>query len=890
MRKLLGTLGKALVECLLAIVHLIAFLLAPFRIGRLLRVVSLPRFHEHRLRTTVTIFGVTIGVAVLVAVVLVNRSILGGVSATVDDLGGAADLQVSGGTAGIDETLVERTRAVPGVWKAVPVIQQTAILADARLKGERLMMLGSDFLSEDDKHFRRYASTELPEIEKDPLAFLDATSNIILGRGLAKRLGLSVHDKISVSTAHGIQQLEIWGLLEEEGVGSAFGGAIAVMYYPALQATFDRGHNIDRIDVALRPGADAAKTASLLKVALGDAYAIEPPARKGDRVAQMLKGVNIGLSMASAIALVVGMFLIYNTVTISVVQRRRELGTLRALGMKRGELLRLIMLEATLLGSVGSALGVALGVAISRTMVQLTTGAVNKMFLQVAVSDVQLDYRLLVGGFALGTLAATLAATVPAFRAGRTSPIATLRAGAVVAAATSGRRVRVSEIFGLLALASTRLLLEVPKIAGLPLGAFAAVGALLLGGALLLPRFIQFVHSALRGATASMGAMAMLANDNLPRDLGRTASTASALMVCVAMTAGFGAFIEGFSRSLSEWADQTFPGDIFITNADPLSGVSFRNVPMAESFGAALEAIPGVARIRRIRVAQLEYGDSPVKVISTDVKLFATRGKWDLLEGAQTEVVGSVAAGAVVVSENFSRHFGTHKGDRITLSTRNGSSQFEVAGVTLDYTSDIGTILLDRATYVANWADSRVDTFELHVAQGADVKAVQRQVLERYSDDHDLFVLTNREFHKEVMGTMDQVFALTHSLEFVAILVAVLGVLNALLASVLDRVREIGVMRALGTLRAQARRMIMIEAGLVGAIGVSAGVLVGIGLGHILLTHINLAQTGWYFPYVPPWRTLLETAVLVIPTAMLAGYYPARITAAMRVTEALGYE
>jgi putative ABC transport system permease protein len=210
--------------------------------------------------------------------------------------------------------------------------------------------------------------------------------------------------------------------------------------------------------------------------------------------------------------------------------------------------------------------------------------------------------------------------------------------------------------------------------------------------------------------------------------------------------------------------------------------------------------------------------------------------------------------------------------------------------VLVDYTSDSGSVLFDRATYVAAFQDTRVDTYELHLHQPANAERVRQRVNALFGESHDLFVLTNREFRAEVSRTTGQIFSLVRALELVALVVAVLGIVNAQLASVLDRVREIGVMRALGMRRRQVSRMIVIEAGLIGAIGTLAGVLLGVALGYVLLNHINLAQTGWYFPYHLSIASILEVSALTLPAAALAGFYPARAAARLVVTEALEYE
>jgi putative ABC transport system permease protein len=199
-------------------------------------------------------------------------------------------------------------------------------------------------------------------------------------------------------------------------------------------------------------------------------------------------------------------------------------------------------------------------------------------------------------------------------------------------------------------------------------------------------------------------------------------------------------------------------------------------------------------------------------------------------------------------------------------------------------------VLFERAIYTEVFGDSRVDTYELYLKPGSDAQVIQRRVNERYGVDRDLFVLTNSEFRAEVSTTTEQVFTLVRALEIVALLVAVLGIVNAQLANVLDRVREIGVLRALGMLRRQTSRMVVIEAALVGGIGTLAGVLVGLALGYILLSHINLVQTGWYFPYRVSLRAIVEVSVLTLPAAALAGFYPARHAAKLVITDALEYE
>jgi putative ABC transport system permease protein len=890
----------------LGLIYAAAWLLSPFQIGRLLLSVSVPRLAQHRLRTTLTVLGIALGVAMFIAVVGVNRSIMRGVSATFQDISGKTDLQIGAGASGFHEDLLARVRATPGVATAVPILQQnasvrlprantaasaapaaSAIQDDNPPSTERLLVLGVDMLEDEDAQFRDYGSPELKAIRDDPVAFLNSPSNILIGRSFAERHGYALRDKIALVTAAGLRDFEIWGFLDDSGVGRAFGGAVALMYYQAMQVSFERDRNVDRIDVALAPGASASQVEAALTQALGAGFTIEEPARSGERVEKMLSGVGSALTIASLIALLVGAFLIHNTMAISVVQRKREIGILRAIASTRSEVVRLLTLEGALLGVAGALLGVGLGIALSRTLLAATAQAISQAYLQLATTEAQLDPRILILGFVLGVFAATVASWIPARRAVAQEPVVLLRSGGILGAHSYSTRPTRSDFVAAVLIASAWPLLHVPVIEGLPMGPFLSSFAFLAAGALLMPRIVQLLTLGLESVGARfLGLEARLAHQNLPRDIARTATTAGALMAGVSLAVSFSAFTSSFSSTVDAWLDQTLPGDLFITQSASMAGTSSRNVPMDDSMHAGLAALPEVEDVRRVRITEMPYGGMNIKVVGTEIAIFMKHARMTLLEGEQDEVIAAQKAGAVLVSENFARRFGVHRGDTLTLASR----KFPVAGVVVDYTSDVGTLVLDRAVYVEAFGDARVDTYELYLKPGHDAEATRRTVDARYGAERDLYVLTNGEFRAEVNQTTDQVFTLMRALELVALIVAVLGIVNAQLANVLDRIREIGVLRALGMLRRQARRMIVIEASLIGAIGMIAGVIVGSANGYLLLAHINLVQTGWYFPYRISPLSILEIAVLIIPASALAGFYPAQQAAQLVITDALDYE
>ena len=887
MRSAFGQIGNGVV----GLVAVAAWLLGPWRLGRLLQAVSLPRLREHRLRTTLSVFGVALGVAMLVAVIIVNGSVVRGVTATVQDLAGKTDLQVSAGSGGFAEALLEQVKATPGVLRAVPIVQQTVTVRDKRARSERLMLLGVDMLSDDDAFFRDYDSGEVEQIRKDPLAFLNSKHNLLLSRSFAARWQYKLHDTIALVTSQGVQDFTIKGFISDRGVGRAFGGAIGVMYHQAMQAAFARDTNIDRIDLAIDPAHKLGAVEQRLRERLGPGFVVERPLNKGERVGRMLAGVQSGLTMSSLIALLVAAFLIHNTMTISVVQRRREIGILRALGTRQRELVALVTLEGALLGAVSSLLGIVLGVLLSKALLIATTEALRRTYVEVGVANVEVPPYVLVLGFVLGTGAATLTSAFPARRAAKQRTAETLRTANLVDVTGPSSRVGGRDIAGILCVIAAWPLVSLPPTFGIAIGAVAAANTLLLGCALLMPRMVQLFERSMRGVAARWFSVeARLASENLPRDLGRTAITAGALMASVALVVGFGAFTHSFTTSLVSWIGQTLPGDLFITQSATSAGTSSRNMPIDPGFYNKLQAIPAVERVSRTRIVDLPFRGQNIKLVARDLTLYEQHARLDMRQGEHGAAVRALHAGEVLVSENFSRHFGVHAGDAIEIAAQAETLQLRVAGVYVDYTSDVGTLLLGRERYVSLLKDDRVDTFEVVLRDPRDASAVRREIFANAGKDYDLNVLTSGEFRGELLETTEGIFGLVRALELVGLIVAVLGIVNAQFANVIDRRRELAVLRALGMLRGQLTRMIVIEAVLVGAVGTLAGILLGFVFGHLTLAHINLVQTGWYFPYRVSLRAIAEVLVLTIPAAALAGLYPALAAARAGVTEGLESE
>jgi len=846
----------------------------PFAI--LVRLVSTRRLLGAPLRTAITVSGIALGVASVIAMTLVNDGVMASLRRGVEAIAGRADLEVSAGSVGLAEDVVERVAAVPGVAHVAPLLEATVtVTGPKRAAGEALLVIGLDTLG--DSYFADDPLEGGARVDvDDPVAFLNAPDSLLLSRSMAARLGLGLGDGVEVATALGARTLRIRGLLPDKGLSSAFGGDVGVMDVFAMQIAFGRVGRFDRVQVALAKGVRTERAQKLVARALGGGVDVESPRTRADRQEKMLAGLQAGTMIAGAVALLVGMFLIYNTVSIAVVDRRREIGTLRALGASRRTVLGLFAGEAVLLGALGGLAGVALGIVLSESLLERASESVSALYLRVSARDVPRPSAIWPIGVVLGAVAALFAGLFPARAAARVDPVETLRRGALGGAAPARLRVHLA-VAGVVLVLVAAAVGKLPTVGGLPAGGYAAALLVLLGGALLVPAALGILEAPMRFVGGLLfGTPGRLAADNLARAPLRTSVTVAALMTSVAMTVNVACFVESFRASIEGWIATAVPADLFVNSSDSFIGV--RNTPMAPGLGDELARIRGVEAVDRVRMARVRYRGQTAFLLSLDKAVYWKYGHPIFLEGRDSPPGSRRAREEVGLSENFARRWRLHVGDTLPLRTPHGMRRYRVGAVIVDYTSDTGTIVMDRTAYVRDFGDDLVDSFDVYLTPEGRrrIGAIRREILRRFGPRYDLRVKTNRELRDQILAFVNQMFQIMNAMEALALLIAMLGVANALIASVLDRTREIGILRAIGASRGQVLRSVLAEAALMGLYASILGGPTGALLGWIAVRVINTAVSGWSVPFVFAWVATLQTAVIVTVAALIAGLLPAR--------------
>jgi putative ABC transport system permease protein len=858
---------------------------------RLLRTISWRHVTRHRLRSALTFFGIVLGVAVIVAIAAVNRSLTTSFQSTIDQIAGKAVLQVANGESGLPESLFPIIRDTAGVRDAAAAVE--GFLPVAGIRGERLFVYGVDFLADSAIRGHQFAETDFAFDQA--LGFIARPDSIAITESFSRRLKLPVGATVSVLTSDGKRDFTVRALLKEQGTATVFGGSFALMDLPVAQRTFGKEGKLDIVDLTVEDGATVENVQQRLRERLQGAAEVERPRKRGEQIELLLRSFRVGLFFVSLIALFVGFFLIYNTVSVSVIQRRKEIGALRCLGMKRSELLRLIIAEALLLALAGSVVGTFLGWFLARGALVAVGETVGNLFSLMDLAREDFTVRELALALGSGVAVAVLAALHPAWEAVHVSPLESVRQAAWQPAGR-GKKAWPNRVGIFCFLVSPAVLLIAPTVSGsVAKFSVGVVGMLifLLGLAAFCPAIISFAVRRFRQSRLGLPGLSWvelrLASDSLIRNPIRSGITVATMVISLAAIFTIAAFVSSVRGSLLAWVDQMVTADLIVSSGARTAGP--KNVPLREDLVPELQQIPGIKVIDLYRLIRSSYQGKPILIESFSARDSASVRNLPMAEGNGNDALREMAEGkGVIISESFQSKFGTRTGDRLELITPSGKIPFQVLGVYIDYSSDSGSVLLDRALYKKYWKDELLDAFDLWLQPGADQRQIIETIKDRHGERYQLFISTHSELRNAVVKIMEQSFVVNYAVEIVAVVVAIFSVINTLLASVLDRTREIGVLRAIGATQEQIRRSVVAEAGWMGLIGGLLGLFAGTVMAYHHVVYNTKQLTGWTFQFFYPYDIAVFSIIASVILCVLAGFGPAKQAASLPIVSAIGYE
>jgi putative ABC transport system permease protein len=849
-----------------------------------MRRASVRHLRQHGWQTALSVLGVGLGVAVVLAVDLAVSSARTGFTLSAETVAGRATHRVEAGFGGLDDAAYLRLRAVPGVIAAAPVVEGEAVAGRTVVR-----VLGIEPFA--DRPFRRHAAGD-DDLSAGSL--LIGARAALLSRSTAAALMVEEDHWLALDVAGRLHSVRVAGLLDPADEPTRVGlENLVIVDIGTAQAVLAR-QGLDRVDLILAGAADVRPTApdrsaasadlgAALEAAAGPGAVVVPAGVATAALQDMTRAFDLNLRALSLLALVFGLFLIYNSVTFSVVQRRRLLGTLRALGATRRQLFRLVLGEAVVLGTAGAALGIVLGIVLGGGLLRLVTRTIDDLYFAVTVRELMLTPGGLATAATLGILGTVAAALPPAYEAAGTHPRAALLRSELETRVR--RRLPHLAVAGVVLVALGLATLVAARTVDV---SFAGLFGVIIGASLVTPWATVGLMRILRPAAgAALGVLGRMAANGVTASLSRTAPAIAALTIAVSVTIGVGVMIDSFRGSLVRWLGTTLSADVYVSPLRPAGG---EGGAIDTGALATIQADPDVSELRRYRRGQVPTPTGPVELLAVEVDS-RLRAHFDFLTGDPERFWDHFVAGrALLASEPFAYHHGLAAGDVVRLQTPRGPETLPVAGIFRDYGSDRGLLMMSYAGFRDRWDDPTVTTLALILRPGADRDAVMGRLRMATAAVQPLNVRSNHDLADVSLMVFDRTFAITQVLRLLALLVAFVGVLSALMALQLERARELGVLRATGLTPGQLWISVVTQTGLM---GLAAGIMalpMGLGLAYLMIEFVNRRSFGWSIDLALPPAVLLQAVALAIGAALLAGLYPAWRMARTSAAEALRSE
>jgi len=822
---------------------------------RLLRSVSVPDYRAAPGRLVLMVGGIAAGVALVAALGIVNASVLSNFRASLERAAGRAALQVVLGTgeAGFSEGVGAAVARDPQVLHAFGLVRGTLAPVDA--PGEVLQLFGVDLASEAvDAYEVRSAGEEI-----DQLALMNDLTSVLLTEEWAGRRGVVVGDRVRVAGPSGIVALRVRGLLRPEGLATVFGGALAVMDLPAAQRLLGKEGRVDQVDVVLRAEAPTAAVAERLRRAVPASLRVERPGFRGERFERVIGAFQSMLDGLSLLCLLAGVFIVYNSSATAVTQRARDLAILIAIGADRRHIFALIVGEAVVLGLVASGLGVVAGVGIARLLLDLVAQSMGVIYqTRFVVDSFTVAPAQAARCVAIGTVASVLAALVPARKASRLDPVDLMRADyrERLAVAVPDRVLLAAG--GTIVLVSLGALVLEEWTRSVRWGNLSASLWYLAAIVLSIPMMGALTRILARVLPRLVGFEGRIAAESLGRAPGRTGVTAAVIGLSLTVAVTVSAVASSFRESERSWF--ILSGDLVVSSVATEGG--WLETPLAGGVEALLRAVPGVARVETYRALQgQELGDARIAVVAVSAGFMETpQFRRSIVQGRPDDAVAAVRAGrGVIVSDNLADRFALAVGDVVSLPTPAGVQALAVAGVlTADYSGDQGSVVLERDRFAAWWGDRQVSHFNVYAAAGADVDAVREGIVQALAGRWLVKVLTVAQTLAYHQRMVDRAFAFTWAIQLLVVAVTLAGIFDLLTTQMLERRQELGIFRALGVEEHRIRRMVRLEAAVLGLAGGVLGALLAVAtsalwvrvnfrilIGYIVELHYPLATALW---------------------------------------------
>lgn len=823
---------------------------------------------KRKLRTVLTILGIAFGVALVFGVNTTKSSTLDSFIGLIDTLGGKSELIITNtSSTGFKKKIATDVSKVKGVKEAIPSISSGIFLLQ-KDKKESLEFLGVD--PSIDQKIRKYnlaSGRFLKQSDK---------SKVLLNADFAKQKGLKLGSKVSFVGSKGIKEFEVAGMLKSTGVGHAARGLIAISTLEDSQELLSFENKINKVDVTLKNKDEFSGVKKRIDKVLGSGYEVKRPASRGKSISSSLDFLIASFNFFSFIVLMAGAFLILNTLRMSIQERQAQIGTLKTLGSSRKQILLMVLLETLLIAGVGIVLGIGLGWFISYSMI----GAFAAIY-QTKIIEVSFSIYSMANAVVLGMIVSVLAGLIPAIRASKITPMNAIALSKRARLSWFEKRGGFLGILMLIIAGSIYWLSKTTSsnsIAGL----FVFAAAIFIA-----PLFVQAGSLMLRPLFMLVGTEGTMAIRNFVRTKSRSSAAVAAIISSLVLILMIGELGLSQDRVIKRFIDQIFSYEV-IMGKTPYSLVDINKYP-----ALPLKTVEDVKKIKG--VGPIHYAKFlPVKV--EDRNYFATfmsarpKGFKEMKEGEAVTAFNKLADGrSVVISTTVSTKLNKHLGDFLKVKTIKGWRKFKITGTYVDLANNGESISFSMKALKLHFDEEGIDIIEVAVQKGYSYNSVKKAIIDKIGKPRGILVALSSSERENIMKVSDQFTAVQRSLIALAILVSALGIINILVMNVMERRREIGILRAVGFLKGQLRKTVILEAQAIGLVGSLLGIVFGLIMAWILIIMANnISDYGYEFIF--PRQEIVVALFIALGVSLIASLYPASKAAKTNIVEALRYE
>lgn len=839
---------------------------------------SLRYLLKHRWQSLLMLLGIALGVGVMVSIDLANTSAMQALMLSTEALTGKATHQISASGQYLDESVYVSLRRQGVLPNASPIL--SALVSVREMANTPLYLLGIDPLV--DFTLRENLGNQ-PVPVTSLYSLLVEPNTLFISHALAKRYQINIGDSLHVEIEGRVVPMRVAGILAINANADPAKEGVLLADIATVQEITGHLGQIERIDLKIDKDQEAQQIEAIQHL-LPPGWQISPTAARQGAIAHLTEAFRLNLSALSLLAMVVGLFLIYNTMTFSVVQRRPLFGLLRSLGVSRKEIFALVVGEASVVGILGTSIGILLGILMAQKTIEVVTQTISDLYFVSTVRHVTLPIASLLKAGLLGISAVVATAIPPAAEASLVPPqVALNRTNLENKTRLS---VRLISLLGLplIALGILLIVLTQSLIAG-----FTAMFLVILGLAMLsASAFREMMRLVEKVLGRFLGFLGRMAPRSLVRALSRTGVATISLMIAIAVSIGMGLMIHSFRQTVVLWLEQSLQGDIYIS-VPSLSANRFFS-PIDPTVLPAIKSWPGVEEVDVLRSVMVESSWGTVQLSATDNPYIGRERYFKARIGDENTLFEALKNGAVMLSEPLANRAGLKLGDTITLFTPKGRQDFPVAAIYYDYATNDGIVMMLLSVYQAYWNDPAITAIGIRVNPGVDAEAMVRDLQQHLPTNQRLLIRSNQTLRQDVLRIFDQTFAVTAALRIMATLVAFIGMISALLLLQMEKQHDLGVLKAHGISAVQIGELTLLETILM---GIAAGVLAiptGISIALILIRVINLRSFGWTIQFANDPAILINALLITLIASIIAGLLPAYRLSQISAAEAMRNE